>query len=779
VKKFFLSKIIIYLCFFYFISTISLLAESYKLGIKNYCNQVTIQDLLIDKLKIKYIEIKINNSRKWNKNILKAVRENDSRLSRVDIIEKKRKKKFKAKVILNYTNKKSCTFKSKIRLHGDLGDHIEFDQGFPITSMHVNLLEGNINNIVTFKLFLPKTRDYMNEIFITNFFKHLNFLSPRTTLFKVKINGKFYNYIFQEHITKELLESNNFVEGPILEGHEDMENKLANGVERLTRVSNFKWANKGKDELNSSIMAISYLNNITLMSNFYKLNNKELENIKNLIINPNISFGSHERNKKKYLAHEALMYALDASHGLSHGNRRFYYDYIYSSFLPIYYDGSSRLFTPHAAFKPNFYRFQKNSVNKLNKKHSTKFDKVLYTTKIGADIALSKMEEINIVKLKKELNISGFKISYKDLDLTLELIKERLKQLKTLEEYKLKKVNFKKPYYSFFRYKKKLNVVFFNREENNLYQCPISSSNIKHCSLLKNSNTKIPFFLNQKNSKIPVLENIFVGDNMKNYFSNQFIEVKNITSWKKYIIDDVSLVNYGKSLIEIDREKKLIIIKDIETSSRTVFFGGTLREWKIEYDGEFLGSKHSRKMNGLTGCLTFLDIEIKDIELNLKNSKCEDSVNFIRSKGSIKKAEIQNSSSDALDADFSDLVIKNIIIKNSKNDCLDFSFGKYKIKNAVLDNCGDKGISFGEQSIGIVNKIEINNSSIGVAAKDSSFVTIKNISSKFSDICLVAYRKKQEFYGSIILFNEMKCDSSTKFFAELGSNIKKMNLNEL
>ena len=100
-KKFFLSKIIIYLCFFYFISTISLLAESYKLGIKNYCNQVTIQDLLIDKLKIKYIEIKINNSRKWNKNILKAVRENDSRLSRVDIIEKKRKKKFKAKVILN------------------------------------------------------------------------------------------------------------------------------------------------------------------------------------------------------------------------------------------------------------------------------------------------------------------------------------------------------------------------------------------------------------------------------------------------------------------------------------------------------------------------------------------------------------------------------------------------------------------------------------------------------------------------------------------------------
>ena len=119
-----------------------------------------------------------------------------------------------------------------------------------------------------------------------------------------------------------------------------------------------------------------------------------------------------------------------------------------------------------------------------------------------------------------------------------------------------------------------------------------------------------------------------------------------------------------------------------------------------------------------------------------------------------------------------------IIIKDAKNDCLDFSFGKYKIKYAMLDNCGDKGVSFGEQSVAIVNKIEINNSPIGVAAKDSSFVTIHNISSKLSDICFAAYRKKQEFYGSIILFNEMKCDSSTKIFAESGSNIEKMNLNE-
>ena len=132
-----------------------------------------------------------------------------------------------------------------------------------------------------------------------------------------------------------------------------------------------------------------------------------------------------------------------------------------------------------------------------------------------------------------------------------------------------------------------------------------------------------------------------------------------------------------------------------------------------------------------------------------------------------------------MDADFSNLFIKNITIKNSKNDCLDFSFGSYKINNAMISNCGDKGISFGEQSVGIVNKVEINNSPIGIASKDSSFVKIYKMIGELSDFCLTAYRKKQEFYGSIILFNEMKCSAPIKIFAEPGSKIENVSLNEL
>ena len=64
--------------------------------------------------------------------------------------------------------------------------------------------------------------------------------------------------------------------------------------------------------------------------------------------------------------------------------------------------------------------------------------------------------------------------------------------------------------------------------------------------------------------------------------------------------------------------------------------------------------------NGLTGCLSFINMDIKNISLNSKNSSCEDAVNFINVEGTIKSINIENSFSDAFDADFSNLKIENI-----------------------------------------------------------------------------------------------------------------------
>ena len=99
------------------------------------------------------------------------------------------------------------------------------------------------------------------------------------------------------------------------------------------------------------------------------------------------------------------------------------------------------------------------------------------------------------------------------------------------------------------------------------------------------------------------------------------------------------------------------------------------------------------------------------------------------------------------------------------------SFGKYKINEAQLLNCGDKGISLGEKSILHLNNATINNANIGFASKDSSIANINDIKTN-SNICLAAYRKKQEFSGAIISYNSLTCEKKNQQIQK-GSVIKK------
>ena len=87
---------------------------------------------------------------------------------------------------------------------------------------------------------------------------------------------------------------------------------------------------------------------------------------------------------------------------------------------------------------------------------------------------------------------------------------------------------------------------------------------------------------------------------------------------------------------------------------------------------------------------------------------------------------------------------------NSGNDCIDLSSGNYLIKNANLKKCNDKGISLGENSNLLINNASISDSKIGLVSKDSSKLFLKSGEISNSEICLAAYRKKQEFYGGII-----------------------------
>ena len=206
-------------------------------------------------------------------------------------------------------------------------------------------------------------------------------------------------------------------------------------------------------------------------------------------------------------------------------------------------------------------------------------------------------------------------------------------------------------------------------------------------------------------------------------------------------------------------------------SGRIVFTGKILDGWDISFTDEtnleYLNNSEALQLsdeNGLTGCITFYDIKLKNILIDSKNSKCEDSINFINVSGSIENIKVQNSISDGIDFDFSNLKINNLISINSKNDCIDFSYGQYLIKNVVSEYCGDKGLSVGENSNVKVNELISKYSKIGVASKDSSVTEIDQANLENIIICFSAYNKKQEFNGALLNVNNYECNNYDQKF---------------
>ena len=170
--------------------------------------------------------------------------------------------------------------------------------------------------------------------------------------------------------------------------------------------------------------------------------------------------------------------------------------------------------------------------------------------------------------------------------------------------------------------------------------------------------------------------------------------------------------------------------------------------------------------NSLTGCLTFLDANLENLNLTIENSQCEDSVNFIRTAGSINSIKVKNSSSDAIDMDFSNLKVKSVVVDNSLNDCLDLSFGEYFFEKIILNNCGDKAVSVGEKSKAIIKISEISNSRLAAATKDSSVSYFQKLFLNNVDLCFDNYKKKQEFDGGITFLKNSvyeKCKNKIKF----------------
>ena len=706
-------------------------------------------DFIVELSKLKNLEsleIKVDKYKKWTTNLMKATLDPDSILP-------KYKKKFDAKIISHYEFGQ-CKHKGEIRLHGDWKDHIDLDSGDFIQSLDVSLSSGSIANFTKFKLFLPETRKFKNEIILTSILRNLDFLAPRTSLTEVSVNGKQVDMLIQEKVSKEMIENQKRREGPIYEGEEkyhfnnfrDFQHYSLKGIS-LSKMTNSKWSEINQNTGNISINALLKLQ--TIYSQF--------ANSESIIysLNWNLLSNGSEVLKNKWAMYEILLYAANSSHALIPHNRKFYYNSFYLGFEPIYYDGSVRsLQGSWMRIRPNYNFYPHLSLENF----------------------------IHLETLIKNISIKEFIEKYVEVDDLINIDESQIIMNDMLEKItKLKS--------EFLRYKEGNKPQYFNNPKKSIKEFTnniseylddgftlnfvnksddYSSNILEICSVEEPSlcfEKEIPLaelgkLLEEKyiegipkTSPIIILPSLTKRKTEKNLnLLEEQIKIKSSINTDLIFNKDTN-----ELLVKMNEEEDWILIYDSDLSNIKIKISSDIQ--KIDNDVQNI-SRIGK--NGLTGCLSIYNSKFESTNLEVENlsTHCEDSINIINSNGHLNEIKIDYATSDALDVDFSYLIIESLSISNAGNDCADFSNGEYLVKESKISQCKDKGISIGEQSDMKLENVFINGASIGISSKDSSITSVLNGDIKNSLICIESYQKKQEFLGSILSIKNLNCNNT-------------------
>ena len=740
------------------------------------------------------IIIETNNARRWATNLFTLYLDLNAEKYKTHNkdwytfqIKDKFKKKFKSNIKFVYKDPDyECISKGRISVRGNLWWHLDWTNGVPFSSLRVDLKNGHVNNLVKFNLLLPKSRNSLNgninlELFITTLFKKVVLLAQNSKMINVKINEKKKKYLFQEILSKEFLEKRNLIEGPIFEGDqqytaEQFANNKWRGDLGLARMINASYAAKNKVNADLSLMALSKLNNIFIDSALKDNNDFASDRCENYFLTVNTSkYFKNQEAIKIHQIYEAFIFATQADHSLTCDDRKFYYDPIKNYFLPIYNDGKSTL---NIENNDIYYKIKNSDVSENSVK--------------GAKDALKLISNIDNKKLFSELVQNGFSLNFEEFKKINEKVKENLK---ALSEVEVKNQFVSTPNYfenkdqNYFG--QEIKLVFKDLTEDYLEICDLKLINcekiiVKNDDILLTKSLLSQNISSLNNLNYPFLkkENVYLFlSTSKKYSSLDSLNSIEEKFSNREVTNQFNISYTDNVAIDIDYKQKHISFNFLNPSGRVKIFGNLVDSWSFKLDGEnFIRNNQVNKNkyleSKLTGCITFIDIKLKNIKIESNYSLCEDSFNFIRSSGSVSKADIKNSFSDGLDLDFSNLIIKDLYINNSKNDCIDFSYGIYQVLKSKIENCGDKAISIGEKSNVKILSSDIKNSYFGIASKDSSKVFVKDTIINNTNFCLAAYRKKQEFSGSIVFTDEIKCDNYSKVFAvDPHSRISKKNVN--
>ena len=153
--------------------------------------------------------------------------------------------------------------------------------------------------------------------------------------------------------------------------------------------------------------------------------------------------------------------------------------------------------------------------------------------------------------------------------------------------------------------------------------------------------------------------------------------------------------------------------------------------------------------------------------------KGEDALNFKNTAGSVVGCLFADNPSDAIDLDWSDVVVADSRFERNRGDGIDLSGTITTIKGNIILASGDKGISLGENSRAVIVNNFIGEGKIGIAAKDLSHGEVLATTVYKNQMAFAAYQKKAIFGGGkLSVAYSIVADNRGQFGVDAWSSIR-------
>lgn len=180
----------------------------------------------------------------------------------------------------------------------------------------------------------------------------------------------------------------------------------------------------------------------------------------------------------------------------------------------------------------------------------------------------------------------------------------------------------------------------------------------------------------------------------------------------------------------------------------------------------------------LTGGTTFYQTSVDIQNSHFEHNTAEDALNLVETTFTFSRSTITDTTSDAIDSDFSNGAITDSQFFNighaGGGDAVDISGSTVRVTDSIFREVQDKALSIGEKSNLAASGITITDSGTGLASKDGSISTISEMTvSNPVFAVMLAYMKKPQYGPAQIIATDLKINNGIDLIhAQTGNVIK-------